>query len=137
MGSFLRLAAVAAACFVALSLLLFAVDRSQEGSATQVDAVDGSKGQSISDTAIDAPAPEPRVERIREARHTGIREAIDDVNDLLVTPFTGLLDSSSVWVERMVPAGLALLLYGFGGMLLANFIPKSRRRQTDWREATS
>ncbi|MGH3992058.1 MAG: hypothetical protein ACRDSN_06280 [Pseudonocardiaceae bacterium] len=113
---------------------MFAVDQSQEGSATQVDALDGSKGHVISDAAIDVPAPEPRVERAREARHTGIREAIDDANDILVTPFTGLINSSNVWVERMVPAGLALLLYGFGGMLLANAVPKRRRRHDDWRE---
>jgi hypothetical protein len=136
MGSLLRLAAIAAAGFVALSFLLFAVDQSKQGSATQVNALEGSGAQVTSDAAIDEPSPPSRIERVREERHTGIREAIDDVDDVLVAPFTGLIESSNVWVERMVPATLALLLYGLGGMLLANMLPKPRRRHHDWREAT-
>ena len=136
MGSLLRFVAVLAASFVALSFLLFVVDQSREGSTTQVNTLDGGTKRVNSDEAVDVPAPEPRVERIREARHTGVREQIDDVNDFLVAPFTGVVNSSNVWVERMVTAGLALLLYGLGGMLLANFIPKPRRHHADWREAT-
>ena len=136
MGSLLRLAAVVAASFVALSFLFFAVDQSRAGSATQVNMVDGSKTQVSSDADIDVPSPEPRVERVREARHSGLRETIDDADDLLVAPFTGLVDSGNVWVERMVPAVLALLLYGLGGMILANAVPKPRRDHKDWREAT-
>lgn len=136
MGSLVRLTAVAAASLVGLSFFLFAVDQSAESSTTQVEAVDGSDREASRDAAVDVPAPEPRVERMREARHGGVREAIDDANDLLVAPFTGLLDSRSVWVERTVTGGLALLLYGLGGMLLANFIPKPRRRHSDWRETT-
>lgn len=135
MGSFVRLAAVTAAAFVALSFLLFAIDQSEEGSATQVEAVDGSEGEVASETSVDRPAPAPEVERLREARHGDLREAIDDANDLLVAPFTGLIGSGNIWVERMVPATLALLLYGLGGMVLANFLPKPTRRSADWREA--
>jgi hypothetical protein len=137
MGSVLRLAAIAAAALVALSFLFFAVDQSREGSATQVDSVDDSKSKASSDAAIDVPSPEPRVERAREARHTGIREAVDDADDVLVSPFTGLIDSSNLWIERVVPGALALLLYGLGGMLLANALPKPQRHTKDWREATN
>ena len=136
MGSLLRLAAIAAAGFVGLSFLLFGVDQSRQGSATQVNALAGSGAQVTSDAAIDEPSPPSRIERVRERRHTGVREAIDDVDDVLVEPFTGLVDSSNVWVDRMVPAALGLLIYGLGGMLLANTLPKPRRRHHDWREAT-
>jgi hypothetical protein len=54
-----------------------------------------------------------------------------------VSPFTGLIDSSNLWIERVVPGALALLLYGLGGMLLANALPKPQRRTKDWREATN
>lgn len=136
MASLLRLAAVTAATFVALSFLLFAVDQSEQGSTNQVRAVDGTGGLVASETAIDRPAPGREIENLREARHSGLREVIDDVDDFLLAPFTGVARSSNGWVERMVPGTLALLLYGLGGMLLANFLPRPDRRQTDWREAT-
>ena len=135
MGSLIRLAAITAATFVGLSFLLFAVDRSEEGSAGQVEAVDGAGDRAPAHTNVDRPAPDRRIEELREDRHSGARELIDDGNDLLVSPFTGIVGSGNVWVERTVPAALALLLFGFGGMLLANFLPKPRRRTTDWREA--
>lgn len=135
MGSVLRFASVLAAGIVVLSFLLFAVDQSREGSATQVDAVAGAKTDSP-DAAIQVPAPAPEVERSREATHTGIRELIDDIDDVLLTPFTGVTSTNNVWVERIVPGGLGLLLYGFGGLLLANFIPRRPRHSAGWREAT-
>ena len=137
MATLLRLAAITAASFVALSFIVFAVDQSQEGSAQQVEALDGGKQQVVSDAAIDVPAPDAKIERVRESRHTGIRELIDDGNDVLVAPFTGIVESSNLWVERMVPAAPALLLFGLGGMMLANCLPKPRRRHSDWRQATS
>ena len=136
MGSLLRLAAITAALFVGLSFLLFAVDQSEEGSSGQVQAVDG-PGDRRPRENVDTPAPDRSIEDLREARHTGVREFIDDGNDLLVAPFTGIVGSDNIWVERMVPTALALLLFGFGGMLLANFLPKPRRRTTDWRQAPS
>ena len=128
------MAAIAAALFVGLSFLLFAVGESEEGSAGQVKAVDGS-GSRPASVNVDRPAPDRRIEDLREARHSGAREFIDDGNDVLVAPFTGLVGSDNIWVERTVPAALALLLFGFGGMLLANFLPTPRRRTTDWRHA--
>ena len=128
------MAAITTALFVGLSFLLFAVDQSEEGSSEQVQAVDGA-GERESRTNVDTPAPDRRVEDLREARHTGVREFIDDGNDLLVAPFTGIVGSDNLWVERIVPTALALLLFGFGGMLLANFLPKPHRRSTDWRQA--
>jgi len=136
MGSLLRLAAVTAATFLVLSFLLFAVDQSEEGSTNQVQAVDGSGSRAASETSIDRPAPGREIEDVREARHSGPRELIDDGNDILLAPFTGIVGGGNVWVERVVPGAIALLLYGLGGMLLANFLPRTRRRPTDWREAT-
>ena len=137
MGSLLRLGALVAAAFVALSFVMFAADQSEEGSANQVDAVDGATRSVQSERAIDRPAPDTVTERLREARHSGLREVIDDGNDVLTAPFADVAKSDNVWVERLVSGGLALLLFGLGGSFLANFVPKQRRKPTDWRQATS
>lgn len=137
MRTLLRLAAICAAAFVALSFVLFAVDQSEEGSANQVRTVDGVEGRAKSAGAIDRPAPDGATERIREAEHGDLRELIDDGNDVFVAPFAGVVESGNVWVERMVAGALAGLVFGLGGMLLANFLPGPRRKTTDWREATS
>lgn len=126
-----------AAAFVALSFVLFAVDQSEEGSANQVRTVNGVGDRPESRAAIDRPAPDRATERIREARNGDVRELIDDGNDVVVAPFAGLVSSGNVWVERLVAGGLAGLVFGLGGMLLANFIPQPRRKTADWREATS
>ncbi len=126
-----------ATAFVALSFVLFAVDQSEEGSANQVQTVTGVDDRAEPQADIGRPAPDRATERIREARHGDVRELIDDGNDVVVAPFTGVVSSSNVWVERLVAGGLAGIVFGLGGMLLANFIPKPRRKTADWREATS
>jgi hypothetical protein len=51
-----------------------------------------------------------------------VREAIDDADDVLVTPFAPLTEgSSSSWVRRGIPTLLALVVYGFGLAFLARF----------------
>ena len=74
---------------------------------------------------------------MREAQHSSVREYIDDGNDLLASPFTGIVASKNVWIERLVPAGLGLLLFGLGGLMLANWLPERRTKHHDWREAAS
>ena len=137
MGTVLRLAAICATAFVALSFVLFAVDQSEEGSANQVNSVAGVEERAESEGAIDRPSPDSATERLRERTHGDLREFVDDGNDVVVAPFAGLVQSGSVWVERLAAGALAALVFGLGGMLLANFIPKPRRKTADWREATS
>ena len=137
MATLVRLAAICAAGCVALSFVLFAIDQSEEGSANQARQVEGIETRAESEAAIDRPAPDRATERMREARHGDVRELIDDGNDIVVAPFADVVQSGNVWVERLVAGGLAGLVFGLGGMLLANFLPKPRRKTGDWREATS
>ena len=66
---------------------------------------------------------------MREKRHGKVREAIDDANDVIVSPFTGVVSpSSSIWLQRAVPALLALLIFGVGVRFLASFLAHGRRR---------
>ena len=130
--------AIAASAVIALSLILFAIDQSSEGRETQVRALDGPDAGAVrSREAIDPPNPEPTAERAREAKNSSARELIDDGNDVLATPFTGLVESDNLWVGRLVPAVLGLLLFGLGGLLLANWLPESRAKHQDWREAAN
>ena len=110
-GGLLRLASTVATVFVVLSFALFAIDQTETSSAETVARLDNQRQK-------DTQAQES----------TGVRGAIDDVSDALLTPFEGLVsDSGSEWVRRGVPALLGFLLYGLALRLLANAIPEGRR----------
>jgi hypothetical protein len=127
-STLVRILAVAASILVGLGFVLFALDESDKGSREQVSKVDD---------ALNTPDPTARQEFLRERTNSELRETIDDANDALLKPFAPLVeDSESSWVRRLVPTGLALLIYGLGGLLLANSLPKPRIDQHDWREAT-
>src|SRR4051812_46701741 len=128
MAPMLRLAALVSCAIVLIGFLSFANDEASKGSAQQVDRLS---------QAMNAPSPAPNAERVREKKHGKAREFVDAANDVLLKPFTGLVNSKDVWVTRIVPTVLALLLYGLGLTLLANFLPKRRPKSTgDWRTAT-
>jgi hypothetical protein len=128
MGSLLRLVAIVASLLVIVGFMAFASDEAGRGSAQQVGKIDNQIAQ---------PAPTAQGERARERAHGTVREKIDDANDILLAPFTGVVDSKDRWVQHLVPSGLALLAYGLGLMLVANYLPKSKpkRPQSDWRTA--
>lgn len=110
-GGLLRLASTVATVFVVLSFALFAIDQTETSSAETVARLDNQRQK-------DTQAQES----------TGVRGAIDDVSDVLLTPFEGLVsDSGSEWVRHGVPALLGFLLYGLALRLLANAIPEGRR----------
>jgi hypothetical protein len=133
MAALIRLLAIALSAVVALSFVLFAIDEIDRGSKVQQRAVDEGTGKSVN-IAID-PAPSAKQESLREQQHSKIREGIDDADDVLLQPFSGLIDSDSNWVTRGVPTLLGLLVYGLGLGLLANFVPRPKRASADWRAA--
>ena len=137
MASLVRLAAVTASAVIAISFLLFAAVELRDTSDGQIQKLDGKPASKSLETDVQRPNPTPAVERVRESNHSSLRENIDDVNDVLVSPFTGFADFESVWGERFLALVLGLLLYGGGGLMLANFFPKHDHRAGDWREATS
>ncbi len=134
-ASLLRFIAVLVCALVALGFLMFAIDELNAGSKGQQSKIDQSAdGQQA---VVVAPAPSPQDEAIRERQHGQTREAIDDANDVLLTPFSQLVATSkSNWVTHGVPAVLALLVYGFGIGFLANLMPKTKTHSGgDWRTA--
>ena len=133
MGAILRLLAIIASLVIAASFLFFAIDEMDRGSKTQQQALAQETGVPEPQLAQVAPAPEE--EAVREQEHTGIREAIDDGNDVLLQPFSTIVNSDSNWVTRGVPTLLGLLIYGLGLGLLANLLPKQESHAGDWRTA--
>jgi hypothetical protein len=132
-GTLIRLMAIAASAIVALGFLLFAVDELRAGSETQQQALTNElEGRA---TAQQTVSGGPTSELAREQRNGSLREAVDDANDVLLSPFDQLVDTDDAWVAHGVPALLALLLYGVGLGMLANFLPKQREDERDWRTA--
>ena len=133
MGSIVRLVAILASGIVLLGFAYFAVDELERGSQTQQNLIDReTKGAQYDPAPI---APTPGQEAAREHVNGTIHELVDDANDILLDPFTGLVDSDDRWVTHGVPTLLALLLYGFGLGMLANMLPKERETHGDWRTA--
>jgi hypothetical protein len=116
MTALLKLAALGASIVILLSFAAFASDQTSEGREAQIAKVDRQV------------APDSQVERMREQQHGAVREKIDDANDFLLNPFANLIDSSSLWANRVVAGLLGLLLYGLGLSLFANYIQPRRRR---------
>jgi hypothetical protein len=133
MGSVIRLAAIVMSGFVLIGFAFFAVDEMDRGSKTQQRAL--ANELEGSSTGVAPVSPSPADEAAREAAHGEVREIVDDVNDVLLGPFTNLVDPEDVWVARGVPTILALLLYGVGLGFLANMLPKHRSHGADWRGA--
>ena len=118
---------------VLLGFAFFAVDEMDRGSKTQQNLLDqGDQGLPVRPRAHRA---DPGPGGAREQRERHRPRAVDDANDILLDPFTGLVDSNDRWVTHGVPTLLALLLYGLCLGMLANMLPKERETHGDWRTA--
>ncbi len=118
----LRYVAVLASAIILVSFSLFAIDETRSASVQSRAAI------AAQEVAGRDPEAAAAVERLRERRHSRVREGIDDANDLLTRPFSPLVrDSGSIWMRRTVPSVLALLLFGAGFAFLARFSKGSAR----------
>ena len=125
MGSVIRYVAMAISAVVMLGFVIFAVDETDKGSKAQQAKLEREL------------SPNAKQEAVREREHGAVREAVDDVNDVLLAPFVGVVDSDNAWVNHGIPTLLALLVYGVGLGFLANMFPKQRTHSSDWRTASS
>jgi hypothetical protein len=116
MEGLLRIAAFVASAIVLVSFGLFAIDETRDASNRSVAGIAGLEATRAAD-------PTASEERARERAHSKAREAIDDADDILVTPLAPVTaDSSSSWARRGIPTLLALIVYGFGLAFLARFM---------------
>lgn len=107
----LRTISYVASALVIIGFVAFAYD--------QVYIVSKQAQQEIANT--ERADPTPAGERARELQHTKVRELIDDANDVLLKPFADVDPTTQPWLNRLVPALLAFLVYGFGLGYLASF----------------
>jgi hypothetical protein len=114
----LRWAAILASAFVALSFMFFAVDQTSSASQNSVREIAGQSNVKA-ESVTKLPNPPRAVENVRERENDGFHEFVDDVDDVLLAPFTGISNSDNIWIRRTIPALIALLLYGVVGMYLA------------------
>lgn len=111
----IRTAAVLASLVVVVSFGCFAAEEARSASDQSATGIEGRAASRVAD-------PSPEQERAREAAHTAPREAVDDVDDVLLSPFASVAGGSeSRWLRRSVPALIALLVYGLGLGFLARF----------------
>jgi hypothetical protein len=105
----LLLASTLCTAVVVFSFVLFAVEEANAGSTTQQNKIDN----------VDQASPSAHAERACEL--------VDDANDQLTSPFDGIAGSTSnIWVQRGVPALLAVLLYFVLLRVLAGYAVKLR-----------
>jgi hypothetical protein len=114
----LRYASITACSFVTLSFAYFVVDQTSTASNNQVRAIGGQLGVKA-ESATKVPNPPPAVEKIRQQENDKFHEFVDDVDDVLLSPFTGISNSNSIWPRRLIPLVLALLIYGALALYLA------------------
>ena len=108
----LRIVAIAISLVVVASFAWFAIDELNGASARN-------EAKLSADLEVN---PTPAAERQREKDHGALREAIDDADDVIVSPFAGLVSNDdSRWTQRGVPALLALLVFGLGLGFLARY----------------
>ena len=117
MASILRLASTIACVILVVSFGLFAIEQAKGGSKAEVAKLKG----------INEPNPSPQSEREREKRHGKVREAIDDADDVLTAPFSGIVKSGSIWAKRGVATLLGLLVYGLVARMLIAYLPGGPR----------
>lgn len=117
----LRFLSVVCSLIALLSLGAFAIDQARSGSEASRAGI-ARQDHVTTDDPSGYANPTPAQERLREAVHGPVREALDDADDIVVAPFASISDgSSSAWARRGVPALLALVVYGFGLGFLARF----------------
>jgi hypothetical protein len=119
----LRAFSILASLVVLLSFAAFAIDQARSGSQSSQAGIarDGTSATPGADSAGYA-SPTPAQEKIREAAHGAVREALDDADDVLLAPFASVTENnSSSWMRRSIPGLLALAVYGFGVGFLSRF----------------
>jgi hypothetical protein len=121
-------ASTIAALVLLASFGMFAIDQANNGSKQQVAKLGSEIEVGAAALNVNQADPSPKTEREREKKHGDVREAIDDVDDVLVSPFTGVVDSKSIWTQRGVPALIAFLLFAVGLRILAAYLPGGARR---------
>jgi hypothetical protein len=111
MSALLRLISILCSLVLIGSFAMFASDQAGTGSKKQVAQINA-------DDSVQAPAARPTAP---PKKHSAVRRAIDSANAKLVSPFTGVVASSSPWTRHISQGLLAFLVFGVGVGFLARY----------------
>jgi len=103
----IRLVSTLACIVIALSFALFVIDKAKGGSQSQIGRLGGTTQQ-------------------KHDRRSAFRRDVDDVNDVLTSPFKGIVKSGSAWAKHIVIALLGFLLWGVVLRFVASWLPARR-----------
>lgn len=117
MSALIRLISILCCLVLAASFAMFAKDQAGKSSSQTVAKIASEDDSSAAAARVAATAPpKPR------AKHNGVRRAIDGANAKLVSPFNGVVASSSPWSRHISQAVLAFLVFGLGLGFLARYL---------------
>jgi hypothetical protein len=121
-----RIASIVAVLFILAGLIGFLTDEVRDTSKVQATRIPDPGSGRVVTVTVDLTQPDPpaAIEKVREAEHTAGREFIDDVGDVLMGPFSWMIQDSEPWVRRLLYSFLALFFYGFLGQVLADYMRK-------------
>jgi hypothetical protein len=115
----LRVASTIACGIVIVAFVFWASDEGKAGSQQQVARLAESDGPTGAATAPAAP--------VRNAKHGGVRGAIESANETLLSPFDHVAQDGNDWAAHGFPALLALLTYGLLARMLIPYFVTDRR----------
>jgi hypothetical protein len=116
-SSLIKIAAIACSAVLVFSFVAFASDqagRSSKDTVAKIATADSADNPANRLPNVNVASPNTTTERMREKQHGALREKLDDANDVLVSPFNGIVSSGSIWAQRIVTGLLALLAFGVG-----------------------
>jgi hypothetical protein len=121
----LRVASTIACGIVIAAFAMWATDEGRSGSDQQIARLSQSDGPNgapngapVTNPAAPVAAPAP------EAEHGGVRGAIEDADDALLSPFDHVAQDGGPWAAHIFPALLALLTYGLLARILIAYVPR-------------
>lgn len=123
LARFIRIFSIVACLFIVGGLIGLLTDEVRDTSEVQATRFTQQGAVTVA-VDVEAPKPSAAVEAVREQEHSSGREFIDDVNDVLLGPFTFLIEDSDGAVRHLLYAGIGLLIYGLLLQMLADFLRK-------------
>ncbi len=108
LAKLLRIVSVVVCLIVILSFIVFA--------ANQTKSASGHQREELGETSSQVHDGETK------NKESSVHRRLDEVSNKLTSPFSGIVSSSSEWLERGVKLVLTLLVYGFGLGFLARFL---------------
>jgi hypothetical protein len=115
MSALLRLISVVCSLILLMSFAMFAADQARHGSKTTVAKIAAGDDTTGTVTQQQPVKPKPK-------QHNEFRRAVDGANEKLVSPFNGVVGTSSGWSRHITLLILGFLVFGVGIGFVARYV---------------